>query len=122
MYADALDSIAHEAGRLQRTGGTAGQLLPVEVALVRCTLDLISLELDAGHTEQAVARIQAVLEFHCCNPLLTGGAMPGALGGASHYAQLRLFRSFWLSGAPRIGSEGAEGWLAWYRYVGWESG
>jgi hypothetical protein len=81
-----------------------------------------------GHNEHAVGCIQAVIEFLYFSPApigslgLSSSAAAAAGGGGSraysYGAQLRLFASYWESGAPRIGEEGSSGWAAWFRWVG----
>lgn len=62
-----------------------------------------------------MARAQALLEFHCANPLAAQWGAAAAAAPSSYGAQLRLFEAFWQSGAPRLGEEGAAGWAAWFR-------
>ncbi|KAG2443281.1 hypothetical protein HYH02_009351 [Chlamydomonas schloesseri] len=91
-------------------------------------LELVGLELGAGADEAAVARLQAAVEFHVFAPATLdrpGGTTVGAFGGSaaggggggrlSTGVLLRLFDNFWQGGAPRVGEEGAAGWVRWYR-------
>jgi hypothetical protein len=59
------------------------------------------LQLEAGFTEQALAAVQAALEFNCFAP---------AIPNASQPVLVRLFAAFWRSSAPRLGEPGAGGW------------
>ncbi|GAX76039.1 hypothetical protein CEUSTIGMA_g3482.t1 [Chlamydomonas eustigma] len=114
IYADALHDLVLERGRKQREGARAEEVLTLEESLVRIALDLVQFELEAGYVEQAVARVQATLEFHCFNPNRDEGS---GLKPAGHYgAQLRQFELFWESGAPRMGEIGAGGWDTWFRH------
>jgi hypothetical protein len=78
--------------------------------------------LQTGHSEHAVGCIQALIEFLCYSPAPIGSLGASTAGGGSraysYGAQLRLFASYWESGAPRIGEEGGSGWAAWFRWVG----
>ncbi|KXZ47710.1 hypothetical protein GPECTOR_33g592 [Gonium pectorale] len=141
-YCDALHALALERARAQRSLSSlpaaaaagersrlAGAVSELDVELVRLVLELADLELGSGASEVAVARLQALVEFHCFAPagldpravaVGGGGSGLGGLGGASGRlpagALLRLFDNFWESGAPRAGEEGARGWAAWYRH------
>ncbi|CAM6088353.1 unnamed protein product [Calypogeia fissa] len=71
-----------------------------EGALVSIFLDLCRFNWQAGHQELAVGLFQAQIEYSIFSPrlMLTEGG------------KLTLFESFWSSGAPRFGEEGALGW------------
>ncbi|GLI71321.1 hypothetical protein VaNZ11_016480, partial [Volvox africanus] len=133
-YGNAMHALASERARLQRQAATATAVeRPAALAvvsaldreLVRLVLELMELELGAGASEVAIARIQALVEFHCFAPgsldrgaSASGGGMGAAGGGGlrlSSGALLRLFENFWEAGAPRAGEEGAVGWAKWYR-------
>lgn len=77
-----------------------------EEARVAFALEAIATWLQSGHTERAIGGIQAMVEF-------TTFAPPFPPGLASRAGQVRHFRSFWDSGAPRVGEEGAAGWSTW---------
>ena len=57
-----------ERGRLQREGGGKGSTAAVEGAAVALLLDATHFDLQAGHTELALARIQAAIEFNLFCP------------------------------------------------------
>lgn len=140
VYSDALHDLAvtHAARRdAACTSHTSPDLADLEDTLVRLTLDLIKFELEAGCTERAIARIQAIFEFHCFNPNIDAAArqlgaarsasLEAGIGSGSgrgwrvrkrgHYgAQLNQLALFWESGAPRVGEVGGEGWDAWFRH------
>lgn len=53
-----------ERGRLQREDGGEGCTGAVEGAAVALLVDAARFDLQAGHTELALARIQAAIEFN----------------------------------------------------------
>lgn len=57
---------------------------------------------EAGFMEHAVAIWQAALEFYLFRPPET-----------DHHTLIKSFESFWESEVPRIGEEGAEGWVTY---------
>lgn len=86
----------------------AAAVAQVEDTLVETAIAAVVIDMEAGHEERGVARLQALVEFACF-----GGSASGAAGGASHTARLRAFGRFWNAGAPRWGEPGAQGWGAW---------
>ena len=86
----------------------AAAVAQVEDTLVDTAIAAVVTDLEAGHEERGVARLQALVEFACL-----GGSASGAAGGASHPARLRAFGRFWNAAAPRWGEPGAQGWGAW---------
>ncbi|EFJ48930.1 hypothetical protein VOLCADRAFT_90249 [Volvox carteri f. nagariensis] len=130
-YGNAMHALASERACQQRKAATHASERSAALAvvsdldqeLVRLVLELVDLELCAGASEFAVARIQALLEFHCFAPGSldrAAAAMGGGGGGGGGVrlpagALLRLFDNFWESGAPRVGEESAVGWAKWYR-------
>ncbi|PNH08193.1 hypothetical protein TSOC_005286 [Tetrabaena socialis] len=85
-YSDALHAMASERARLQRQAASASseeraQLLPrvplLDRELCRVALELLELELGAGAAEVAVARVQALVEFHCPSSAAAAAAAAG---------------------------------------------
>ncbi|KAK9820400.1 hypothetical protein WJX72_009973 [[Myrmecia] bisecta] len=104
-YMDALEALGSEQARRQREGAPGPVREEVERALVATFTDACRFDLHSGHSERAVACLQAVLEFNCFAP-----AMPPGSGSA---AKLRLFEAFWESGVPLLGEANAKGWATW---------
>ncbi|KAL5008670.1 hypothetical protein ScPMuIL_014251 [Solemya velum] len=59
----------------------------------------------AGHSEKALATFQALIEFNFF--------CPPSLESSPHADRVAVFESFWDSGVPRSGEEGAIGWRNW---------
>ena len=57
----------------------------------------------AGHIEKAIAIYQAQIELNCFHP-------PAVLTLPTAKDQLA---QFWEGGLPRVGEEGAAGWITW---------
>eukprot|EP00727_Mastigamoeba_balamuthi_P001256 m51a1_g11127 hypothetical protein (1147) ;mRNA; f:127163-130603 len=74
-----------------------------EELLVELFCEAAGVELSAGYAERALGLWQAAVEFNCFRPLAP--MEPAALR--------REFLRFWDSEAPRVGEEGALGWVAW---------
>ncbi|KAK9818916.1 hypothetical protein WJX81_005554, partial [Elliptochloris bilobata] len=105
-YADALMALAREQARRRRDGAPADVVAEVEREWTDMLCDAVRLELQAGHTEQGVARIQAALEYACLpKPALPSGPA----------AKLRAFQACWEAGAPLLGEPRARGWGAWHQ-------
>ncbi|PFX27186.1 Protein NRDE2-like [Stylophora pistillata] len=60
----------------------------------------------SGHTEKAVACLQAMVELNCfCSPELERNTPVTG--------QMAFLETFWDSGQPRFGEDGASGWKSW---------
>lgn len=59
----------------------------------------------AGHSEKAVACYQALIEFNLC--------CPQELSQEQFKTRLEFFETYWDSGCPRFGEQGALGWNNW---------
>ncbi|KAL9952401.1 hypothetical protein ACROYT_G039651 [Oculina patagonica] len=60
----------------------------------------------SGHTEKAVACLQAMVELNCfCSPDLEKNTPVTG--------QMAFLETFWDSGQPRFGEDGASGWKSW---------
>lgn len=59
----------------------------------------------AGHSEKAVACYQALIEFNLC--------CPRELSEEHFKTRLEFFETYWDSGCPRFGEQGALGWNSW---------
>lgn len=57
-----------ERGRIQREIGRSGNTEAVEAASITLLLDATRFDLLAGHSELALARIQAAIEFNLFRP------------------------------------------------------
>ena len=55
-----------------------------------------------GQLEKAVASFQALIEYNLYSPEVL------------HEEKVVIFESFWDSGVPRVGEQGAKGWSYWY--------
>lgn len=60
---------------------------------------------EAGHKERAVAAFQALIELNVF--------CPERLKSADRTDKIIILESFWDSGVPRFGEEGAKGWSFW---------
>ena len=60
-----------------------------------------------GHTEKAIAAMQAMVEFNFFVPEELSRKMTNSK------EKLEFFEPFWDSGVPRFGEDGAEGWRSW---------
>ena len=80
----------------------------VEDTLVDVAISAVVTDMEAGHEERGVARLQALVEFACFD-----ASSSGAAGGASHPARLRAFGRFWNAQTPRWGEPSAQGWGRW---------
>ncbi|KAL2629502.1 hypothetical protein R1flu_014188 [Riccia fluitans] len=74
-----------------------------EQALVSMFVDLCRFNWQAGHHEHAIGLLQAGIEYSLFAPPLQ----------LTESNKVRLFEAFWNSGAPRIGEDGALGWVNW---------
>ena len=59
----------------------------------------------AGYSEKSVASYQALIEFNLC--------CPDDLSHSPLTTRLQFFETFWDSGCPRFGEQGALGWHNW---------
>ncbi len=72
---------------------------------------------ESGFAEHATAAWQALLEYVFFKPV-TVRASEHARDGSSHEATVSMFEDFWDSEVPRIGEEGAEGWVSFSQKPG----
>ncbi|CAD5215665.1 unnamed protein product [Bursaphelenchus xylophilus] len=70
----------------------------VELIRNRCRLLI-----EAGYLHRALAMTQAVIEYYCFPPK--------DVKNATNSVKIKRFLTFWESGAPRIGDDGAKGWM-----------
>lgn len=64
----------------------------------------------SGHSEKAIANLQALIEFNLCYPKeLSSDDRP------SLKESIGYFEAFWESGAALVGEEGAVGWDTWWQ-------
>ncbi|XP_024528275.1 protein NRDE2 homolog [Selaginella moellendorffii] len=106
LYSQALQALAAARNRQQKErliGDDTSKLAEAEVGIIAIFLDLCRFEWQTGHHELAVGLFQAQFEYSFLCPLIQ----------LSQNNKLRLFESFWNSGAPRIGEAGAVGWNTW---------
>ncbi|GMH37328.1 hypothetical protein BSKO_05201 [Bryopsis sp. KO-2023] len=106
LYAQALQSLAVERSRQARLGVRIKKLIEIEEGLARLALLSIQFDMQSGYSEHAIAKIQAIMEWHFLRPKeLQTGANSSSL---SH-----SIKKFWHSGVARIGEPGAKGWASW---------
>jgi hypothetical protein len=70
-----MQAMHKERGRVQRKWSDPGSTRAVEDAAVDLLVDAATFDLRAGHTELAVARIQAALEFNLFRPASVTGRL-----------------------------------------------
>eukprot|EP00803_Ostreobium_quekettii_P002454 evm.model.scf_886.2 EVM.evm.TU.scf_886.2 scf_886:10633-23874(-) len=105
VYARALEALSIECSRRRRLGVSEKTAHEVEEAMVAIALMAVQFDLQAGYTEHAVAKVQAMFEFQFFSP--------GLPSQHSDSHAIHLFESFWKSGAPRVGEVGGMGWRHW---------
>eukprot|EP00898_Chlorokybus_atmophyticus_P000447 jgi/Chlat1/1402/Chrsp12S01975 len=74
-----------------------------ETALLDVICDSCRFEWQSGHSEVAIARFQALIEYNVFAPQIT----------TAEVNKLKLFQEFWDSEAPRCGDQSAQGWALW---------
>ncbi|GAB4821148.1 hypothetical protein N2152v2_008194 [Parachlorella kessleri] len=103
LYLEALQALHRERLRRIKEGAPADVVAGVESEMASLALDWCSLRLQSGHTETAVAGIQALLEWHLFAPEGWGQA-----------AKRDMFQDYWESGDPLVGElGGGRGWAGW---------
>ena len=86
-------ALVRERERRRRDGAPPEVLLLVERELVLLSLEWLQQELQSGHAEQAVACLQAQVEFACFAPDFPGVLMPLTCN-ARRVASLRYTNTF----------------------------
>jgi hypothetical protein len=76
-------ALARERERRRREGAPAEVLLGTEREIVQLMADWLQFELQSGHTEQALACLQAQAEFACFAPTFPGAVPALALSRGS---------------------------------------
>lgn len=69
-------ALARERERRRRDGAPDEVLLGVERDLAELLADYMHFELQSGHSEQAIACLQALVEFNCFAPAFPGPCCP----------------------------------------------
>ncbi|BBN07353.1 hypothetical protein Mp_4g03110 [Marchantia polymorpha subsp. ruderalis] len=107
LYIRAFQSLVASRNRLHAKGLGRGEddvnYVEAEQGLVSIFVDLCRFNWQAGHHELAVGLFQAGIEYSLFSPPIQ----------LTESNKLRLFEAFWSSGAPRIGEDGALGWVTW---------
>eukprot|EP00899_Mesostigma_viride_P021058 jgi/Mesvir1/28954/Mv17732-RA.2 len=99
-----------QRGEAAASGHVLDEVAQVERCILDVLMDSCYFEREANHTEVAIGRLQALMEY-------TIFALDGPMT-AKESNKRRLFEAFWESGQPRFGEPGARGWRVWLQNAG----